>query len=343
MSSKRVKVFFPIDVPAELDAHLRAQMARIPEVEAVFPASLDEGELLRHAPEAEVVVTWRVPPAVFDALTSIKLWLFPGVGVQHLIKPFRELNEKRKVILCNTHGNTYATAQHSVAMLLALMSRVVRYHNWMVDGRWRIADEEGGPSLTLRGYTIGLLGYGAINAKAHRFLAGFDCSFAVCRRHWDRQSEELPTDVQRFTDGQLDEFLRAVDILLIAVPQTSKTAGLIGARELQLLGKRGIVVNVSRGSVIDEAALYSALKERTIEGAAVDVWYDYRPEPDAQGRKYPYAAEHPFHGLDNVVLSPHRAASPIYDLRRWEDVIDVVRRYARGEQLVNVVNLDDEY
>ena len=318
-------------------------MAELPGVDAVFPGSLNEAELLKHAPEAEVVVAWRLPQPVFDALNSMKLWLFPGVGVQHLIEPFRQLNETREVVLCNTHGNTYATAQHTAALLLAYMSRIVRYHNWMEQGRWRIGDEEGGPSLTLRGYTIGLLGYGAINAKAHKFLAGFDCEFAVCRRSWDKQDQPLPTDVQRFTDNQLHEFLQQSEILLIAVPQTSRTVGMIGARELELLGERGIVVNVSRGSVVDQAALYTALKQSTIEGAALDVWYEYRPEPDEAGRKYPYGAAFPFHTLDNVVLSPHRAASPIYNLRRWEEVIDVISRYAQDEPLINVVDLDTEY
>jgi len=99
---------------------------------------------------------------------------------------------------------------------------------------------------------------------------------------------------------------------------------------------------MARGSVIDEAGLYKALKEKVIAGAAIDVWYEYRPEPDESGSKYPYS--HPFHELDNVVLSPHRTASPFDDLERWDEVIENVIRYSKGRRdLINQVNLEEEY
>ena len=73
------------------------------------------------------------------------------------------------------------------------------------------------------------------------------------------------------------------------------------------------------------------------------MWYDYRPEPDAEGRKYPWAEEHPFHELDNIVLSPHRAASPIFAPGRWEEVLDLIARNIEGRELVNVIDLEAGY
>ena len=108
------------------------------------------------------------------------------------------------------------------------------------------------------------------------------------------------------------------------------------------LGPDAVLINVSRGSVIDEDALYLALAERQIAGAAIDVWYDYRPEPDAEGRRFPF--RRPFHTLDNVLLSPHRAASPMADLERWDEVVDNLRRVADGRvDLRNVVDLKRGY
>jgi phosphoglycerate dehydrogenase-like enzyme len=95
--------------------------------------------------------------------------------------------------------------------------------------------------------------------------------------------------------------------------------------------------------VIDEAALYHALRDKTIAGAALDVWYDYRPDPDDQARRFPYSPEHPFHELDNVVLSPHRAASPVFDLRRWDEVAEHLRRFIHGEPPECRVDLEREY
>ena len=84
------------------------------------------------------------------------------------------------------------------------------------------------------------------------------------------------------------------------------------------------------------------MKSKSIAGAAIDVWYDYRPEQDETGRKYPY--DHPFHELDNVVLSPHRGASPMDDLHRWNEVIENISRYSRGRtDFLNQVDLERGY
>ncbi|MHA1220792.1 MAG: NAD(P)-dependent oxidoreductase, partial [Candidatus Heimdallarchaeota archaeon] len=112
--------------------------------------------------------------------------------------------------------------------------------------------------------------------------------------------------------------------------------------ELKLLGTNGLLVTVARGEVLDEESLYLALKTKAIAGAAIDVWYNYRPETDVQGRKFPF--NYPFYELDNVILSPHRGASPMSDLRRWNEVIDNISRFSRGEtKFLNIVDLEHEY
>jgi len=204
-----------------------------------------------------------------------------------------------------------------------------------------VADEEGGVNLVLRDQTVGLLGYGAINQKVHKHLQSFGVRFAILRKHWDKQREPLLTEALRFSENELAPFLEATDILIIGLPQTSRTLGLIGADELKLLGESSLLVNVARGSIVDEEALYHALEDGVIAGAALDVWYEYRPEPDEQGRLYPY--HFPFHGLDNVVLSPHRAASPVYAPDRWEEVVENILHFHQGEPLINVVDLTEEY
>ncbi len=108
------------------------------------------------------------------------------------------------------------------------------------------------------------------------------------------------------------------------------------------MGSDGLLVNVSRGRVIDEESLFCALRDELIAGAAIDVWYDYDPSPDEEGRKYPFSF--PFHTLENVILSPHRAASPLDDLHRWDEVIENTRRFAVGhKQLINIVDLTEGY
>jgi phosphoglycerate dehydrogenase-like enzyme len=211
----------------------------------------------------------------------------------------------------------------------------------MVGGEWRKGDDDA-KTLPLHGRTIGLLGYGAINQKVHKLLAAFDVRFAVLRRNWGVSEATLPTPISRYTPPQINEFLDEIDILLIAVPLTPATEGLIGMKELERLGSKGLVVNVARGRIIDQAALYNALAKKVIAGAAIDVWYTYQPDVDESGHKYPY--ELPFHTLDNILLSPHRAASPFDDLDRWDEVVENITRFAQGRRaLLNVVDTERGY
>jgi len=339
-----ITVLFMWEVPDRLRDYLREGLQDVHNVRLIFPEPAEESTFIEHAPDADIIVGWRPSEELLDAARQLRLFINPGVGVQHLIEKFRKLNETRKVLLANGHGNTYFTAQHVVAMLLALMNRIIPHHEWMVEGKWRTGDSDA-RSIPLRNRKIGLLGYGAVNTKVHRMLSGFDVEFAALKRNPERDRGEESCEVElsrMYSPDELDEFLDWTDILVVGVPQTSETIGMIGANELSRLGEDGIIVNVSRGPVVDEKDLYEALKDEKIAGAAIDVWYEYRPEPDETGRKYPY--HYPFHELDNVVLSPHRGASPMNDLKRWDEVIENITRMAEGRNnFINIVNLHDEY
>lgn len=334
--------------PADrLKDYLIAGLTDLPNVNLVFPESLEQDKLIELALDADIIIGWRPMPELLKVASRLKLFINPGAGIKHLIEMFTELNEDRSVTLANGHGNSYFTAQHTVALLLALTNKVIPHHNWMVDGEWRKGDTDGA-SIPLRDRKIGLLGYGHVNRKVHRFLSGFDVEFAVCRNNWDDDDEVegllrcARNDVGRYTPESLDAFLTGIDTLIIAVPQTPETEGLIGMDELKLLGENGLIINVARGSVIDEESLYNALKNGVIAGAALDVWYDYAPDANEDGKKFPCTQL--FHRLDNVVLSPHRAASPFGDLKRWDEVVENISRVASGrDDFLNVVQLDRQY
>jgi len=101
-------------------------------------------------------------------------------------------------------------------------------------------------------------------------------------------------------------------------------------------------VSTGRGAVINERSLYNALKNRLITASAIDVWYNYKPESNKDGKKFP--SKYPFYNLDNVLLSPHRAASPFDDLRRWNEVIENIIRFVTGDAIfLNEVNIDEGY
>ncbi|MGV9168892.1 MAG: NAD(P)-dependent oxidoreductase [Promethearchaeia archaeon] len=309
----------------------------------IFPGSSDEKDYIEYAPDVDIIVGWRPSENLLEHAQKLRLYINPGAGVQHLLVKFRSLDPSRDVTLVNGHGNSYFTAQHAVALLLALTNKVIPHHNWMTEGKWRTGDEQA-RSTPMRERHVGLLGYGAVNSKVHRFLSGFMLDFSVLKTSWEEEGN-LPTPITRYTPPNLHEFLEAIDTLIIAVPLTDKTKGLIAEEQLKLLGEEGFLVNMSRGDIVDEDALYRALENDVIKGACIDVWYEYRPEPDEKDRKFPYDEEHhPFHNLENIVLSPHRGASPMNDLKRWDEVTENIRRFAEGNtDFLNMVDIERGY
>ena len=341
---RETTVLFIWQVPERLQNYLKKGLRDLePHVNLIFPFNLSEEHLIQEAPKADIIVGWRPPRKLLLAAKRQILHINPGAGVQHLIELFREVNSVREtpLLLANGHGNSYFTAQHAVALLLYLSNKILLHDRWMREGQWRKGDADA-RSIPLRFRNIGLLGYGAVNQKVHKFLSGFNVDFHILRRSWEGKNDPLPTPAKKYSSLQLHEFLEHIDTLIIAVPQTSKTVGLIGIEELRLLGSSGLLINMARGVVVDEESLFISLKENIIAGAGLDVWYNYQPIEDENGKKYPYSYQ--FHTLDNVVLSPHRGASPMNDLIRWDEVVENITRMATGRNdLLNIVNLDNEY
>ncbi len=185
------------------------------------------------------------------------------------------------------------------------------------------------------------MGYGAINQQVHKMLTGFQCDFVICKnRKWDKK----PNEIQCFSieENELNNFLKIVDILIVAVPSTQANKHLLNEKNMSLLQKHCLLLNVGRGDVIEEKALFNVLKQEKITGAAIDVWYNYRPEADESDKKYPY--NFPFHELENIVLSPHRAASPMNDLQRWNDVIFNINEALKpSPNFTNIIDFEMGY
>ena len=341
MNSKKTIVCFSSRVSIEVQNHLKESLKPLSNVELMFPEDTSDKYLKTIVSEVDVLIGWRPSKMLLESGKNLKVFINPGAGVNHLLDLFIELNKNRKVTLINGHGNSYFVAQHAVAMLLTLTNKTISHHIWMKEGKWRTGDQDAA-SIPLRFREVGLLGYGAINKRVHQFLAGFDVKFHILRKNWDKQKDKLPREAKKYDIAELDNFLKEIDVLIIAVPHTSLTSGLIKARELNLLGSNGLIINVARGDIINQEELFNALKNKTILGAAIDVWYDYRPKANNGGLKYPY--EFPFHNLDNIVLSPHRGYSPFSDLLRWDEVIENINRISQGRSdLINGVNLKEEY
>ena len=341
-TSNTINILFIWKVPDRLKQYLYIHLDKIPNLNLVFPEDLSKKNLEKLAIKADVIIGWRPWKNLLEHANKLKLYINPGTGIQHLISLFKDLKkENENIILVNGHGNSKFVAQHIVGILIALMNKIIPHHNWMKEGKWRTSDEQG-KSTSLWGKKVGLVGYGAINQKVHQILTGFQCSFSILRKSWKNSREISITPVEKYDPNQILDFMEKIDICIVAVPQTTETIDLIGKKELEMLGKQGYLVNVARGKVINEKDLFECLQKKIISGAAIDVWYNYHPKEDKDGNKYPYS--YPFHTLDNIVLSPHRAASPFDDLKRWNEVIENLKKIAHNQtDFLNIVDLKAEY
>ncbi|MHA2100759.1 MAG: NAD(P)-dependent oxidoreductase [Candidatus Kariarchaeaceae archaeon] len=300
-------------VPEDHKAYISKLLNNYSQIKMFYPESKEQQ--ISMAPKMDVFVGRSVDLDVLEASKKLQMYVFPGTGVDGLMKTYSKFSRRDEVILCNTHRSSYNCAQHAVAMLLGLMNQLFIHDKRMRNQDKRQRDPE---SILLMGKTIGLLGYGPINQFIHDFLKGFNVDFAILKRTW--VDEEISENITKYTPANLMDFLREIDVLSIALPLTNETEGMIGSQELDILGKDSFLITVARGAIVKQEALFNALREKKIAGAGLDVWYHVEEE-----KIYGYDKKYPFHDLNNVILSPHRGNSG-GDITRWDSVFVNIKK-----------------
>jgi phosphoglycerate dehydrogenase-like enzyme len=241
----------------------------------------------------------------------------------------------------NLHHNALPVAEHAIALLLAAakmiipMDRSLRAHDWTL--RY-----QPNPSILLDGKTALILGYGVIGRKVAQLCQGLGMKILAIRRQAGQARVESPTGIEEAPPEALSNLLPRANVLIICLPHTLDTTGLIGAQQLALLPPHALLINVGRGPIVDEAALYHALRDGALRAAGLDVWYNYPADKASRSHRPPSA--YPFHELDNVVMSPHRAGgSTETEELRMAHLAELLNTAARGEPVPNKVDLEAGY
>ena len=210
------------------------------------------------------------------------------------------------VPLCNTGHHGPAIAEHVLMTALMLRRRVLHADAEMRRGEWRTVATVPGPApdgvpfhRALAGSTLGLVGYGEIGRSVAHLAKAFGMRVIALRRHPDAGGPGTDLLDRVYGEDQVHPLLGASDVVVVTAPLTESTRGLIDAEALAQLHPDALIINVARGALIDEDALYAALSERRIGGAAIDVWWDAPRGTDAPDVVRRFA------GLDRVVLTPH--------------------------------------
>lgn len=288
--------------------------------------------------EAVDALVYGVPSAEhLDACPRLRAVVIPYAGVPERTRML--VAERAGLHLHNVHHNAAPTAEMAITLMLAILKRVRPFDRALRDGDWR-PRYEAPESRTLQGLRVLILGMGAIGVRVARTCLAMGMRVEGIRRV-PRPCSDLPEVVVHGVED-LHARLAEADVVHVCLPATPETDGVLDAAALACLPEGAALINVGRGRLVDQHALYDLCASGLLAGAGLDVWWNYPRDVAARAETLP--ADVPFHMLDNVVLSPHRAGLTVEtEALRAEHVAHVLRQLARGEEADHRVDLGVGY
>lgn len=287
-------------------------------------------DLERELPDTDIFVGVSLPAALLASARRLKWIHATAAGVSQLMYP--ELRASDVVVTCARGVNAITVAEHALALMLAVARRLPRAWAFQQQQRWaqqELWDDRVRPG-ELYGKTLLLVGLGAIGQQIALRARAFGMRLLAVTR-----TGQAPQGlVDRAAPPEaLDELLPEADFLVLAAPETPQTRRLIDRERLARLPARSVVINLARGTLLDEAALVEALAQGRIAAAALDVT-----------EREPLPADSPLWKIENLLLTPHSAAlSERLWSRQAELLLENLRRWFAGEPLLNCVDKQRGY
>lgn len=280
-----------------------------------------EEEVIKYCSDADGLLNHYAPitKRVIENLKNVKIIVRYGIGIDNVdLKAATE----NGIMVANVIYDVTDVADHTLSLILSLIRKIPWVYESTKRGEWSWRKFQ--PILRLKGKTVGIIGFGRIGRKVAQRLRGFEVKLIAYDPYQPPQvfKENMVESVD------LDTLLKESDLITIHVPLTKETYHLIGEDELRKMKSHVLLVNTSRGSVIDEKALYKALKNRWISGAGLDVL-----------ENEPLRKDNPLLELENVIITPHMAwysTSSITEIQR--KAAEQVAKALIGEIPENLVN-----
>jgi phosphoglycerate dehydrogenase-like enzyme len=296
--------------------------AAVPAVELVLADDAAAGEA--HLGEVDAVIAGvRVTPAY--ARDGRLRWLhFTSAGIEKQAIP--ELRDAPFAVTHKALASIDLMADHAMAQILVFSRRVLEVHTLQRERRWATHDDAAEQAGVLRGTTLGVVGLGKVGLAVARRAKPFGMRVVGIRR---QVGARLPNVARVYPPAELPAVLGQADFVLLSVPLTDDTRGLLDERELRAMRPSAYLINVARGGIVREDALVRALQERWIAGASLDV-FEQEPLP----------TDHPLWEL--AIVTPHYAGGgPVHRRAAAAEVAANLRRFARGRPLRHEINRAD--
>ncbi len=268
-----------------------------------------------------VLVTGRPTREQLETSTSLHTLIIPFAG---LPADTRELMKNYPHIkIYNSHHNAIATGEMALTLMFACARLIIPADKSFRKQDWS-SRYQPSPQIILNQKNALILGYGSIAKSITPALKALGMNVTGIRRSKNNPEKNI------YTPEYLHQLLPHTHILIVTLPATDETTGIINKKEFELLPKGAIVINVGRAQVIDQHAFYNALKTKHLHAGASDVWYHYPSSEKPNSKINTHPADAPFHELNNIVMSPHRAgAFGNHDVEK--------ARYAFIANLINLI------
>jgi len=300
----------------QIESHLGEAISKI-------EFSLDPAKFAENLAVAEVIATYRFSAEQFAHCRKLR-WLYLGAaGIEKSLSPALV---NSAVIVTNARGiHGDRMAEFVLGAILFLANRFDLAVHGQFKKQWR-QKEMIKARFPVAGKTVGIAGLGAIGMEIAKWCAAIGMRVIGLRRDVHLPKPAMIAEI--FSVPQIDEFLQHSDFVVLTLPLTAETRGLLNAERLQKMKPEAYFINIGRGELVDETALLAMLRERKIAGAVLDVF-----------QNEPLLAAHPFWQLDNVLVTPHISGNfEEYVDRVGEQFAENLARYLRGKALLNVVN-----
>ena len=306
-----------------------------PNVDLIFYDEIKNEEMEQILKEIDVLIGPKIDDTDLILYSNLKMHQTFATGLEEYNFNFYKNNN---ILLCNSHTHSKIIAEYGFALLLSIAKDLNTNDQLLREGNW---DYTRYPAITLFGKTILFLGFGNIAKIFKEMCKPLEMKFTAIKR--TKQCND--PDIEIFTPDEKLAAIKQADIIINCLPLTKKTINFLDKVEFEAMKPTVIIVNVGRGITINEEEFYSALKDKRIRAAAIDVWYNY-PKIRGVETQEPlpcYPSKFPFHELKNVIMTAHRAWQSDALLTDLNPFLENVNRFIRGEQPQNIVNLEEEY
>ena len=298
----------------------------------------DKPSLRRLLLEADILMGWIAPRDAVEAAPRLKMISFLHAGCDEL--DYEQLARKKIVLTKVAGANAPAVAEQAMAFLLALARRIPQNHALVTSGGWRPLLDPATASIEVEGRTLAIVGLGSIGEEVARRAKAFGMKIIATKCNVSRHRGEVD---EVYGPGEMLSVLARADFVVLAVPLTGGTVGMIGEQELRVMKPSAYLINICRGAVVQEAPLHRALTEGWIRGYASDVWWDY-PNSMPPAYHYNVPSRMGVHLLPNVLCSGDRSCNvPSVKERMIETGIQNIAAYLRGEPLTLQVDTSRGY